>query len=55
MSRDEMVKDALAAAVRNYVPESVTHAQLLELFGEPDAPFPCIERNAESQLINRIS
>ena len=51
---DEMVKDALAAAVRNYVPESITDAHLLELFGEPDAPFPCIERDAESQLINRI-
>ena len=35
---DEMVKDALAAAVRNSAPSSVSDAKLLDLFGDEDAP-----------------
>lgn len=37
---DEMVKDALAAAVRGYAPDSVSDAELLELFGSSEAALP---------------
>ena len=51
---DEMVKDALAAAVRDYAPASVSDDSLLELFGNGDAPLPALEPAEASQLTARI-
>jgi hypothetical protein len=52
---DEMVKDALLAAVRGHAPENVTDRQLLELFGDSDTKFPELEDKAKSKLAERIA
>ena len=51
---DEMVKDALAAAVRNYAPAAVSDAQLLALFGSSDAALPELTPQETATLIRRI-
>ena len=51
---DEMVKDALAAAVKDYTPQSVTEAQLLDLFGEADAEPPQMTDTQRETLAERI-
>ena len=51
---DEMVKDALAAAVRDYAPAAVSDAQLLELFGSSDAALPELTDGEKAKLIRRI-
>ena len=51
---DEMVKDALAAAVREQVPARISDAQLLELFGSADEPLPQLEPAEKAGLIERI-
>ena len=51
---DEMVKDALAAAVRNYAPAAVSDAQLRELFGSSDAALPELTPQETATLIRRI-
>ncbi len=51
---DEMVKDALAAAVRDYAPVSISDAQLLALFGSSDAALPELTPQETATLIRRI-
>ena len=51
---DEMVKDALAAAVRDYAPQGVTEAELLDLFGEADAELPQMTDAERGILTERI-
>lgn len=51
---DEMVKDALAAAVRDYAPAAVSDAQLLELFGDSDAALPKLTDGERDKLTRRI-
>ena len=51
---DEMVKDALAAAVRDYAPASVSDAQLLDLFGNADEPLPKLNTAQRVKLTQRI-
>lgn len=51
---DEMVKDALAAAVRDYAPAAVSDAQLLELFGSSDAALPELTDGERDKLTRRI-
>ena len=51
---DEMVKDALAAAVKEQAPAKITEAQLLELFGESDAPLPEMSKAQCGKLARRI-
>ena len=51
---DEMVKDALAAAVRDYAPDSVSDAELLDLFGSADAPLPAMMPREQRRLTRRI-
>ena len=51
---DEMVKDALSAAVRDYAPPRVSDAQLLGLFGNGDAPPPPLEPAEAAPLAARI-
>ena len=51
---DEMVKDALSSAVRDYAPARVSDAQLLALFGSADAPRPQLELEEAAQLAARI-
>ena len=51
---DEMVKDALAAAVRDYAPDSVSNAELLDLFGNTDAPLPITTAEERASLTRRI-
>ena len=51
---DEMVKDALAAAVRDYAPGSVSDAELLDLFGSTDAPLPAMMPGERVRLTRRI-
>ena len=51
---DEMVKDALAAAVRDYAPDSVTDEDLLALFGSRDAPLPELTPAQHTRLTGRI-
>ena len=50
---DEMVKDALAAAVQDAA-APLDHAQLLRLFGDPDAPAPALPAAAKERLAGRI-
>ena len=52
---DEMVEDALAAAVRKYAPSDVTEAQLLGLFGNGDASIPSLTNPQRNRLLRRIS
>ena len=51
---DEMVKDALSAAVRDYAPARISDAQLLTLFGSADAPLPPLDAAEQARLSNRI-
>ena len=51
---DEMVKDALAAAVRDYAPQSVSEWELLDLFGESDAEPPQMTDTQREILAERI-
>ena len=51
---DEMVKDALSAAVRDAAPPAVSDAQLLELFGAADAPLPPLSPDEQTRLAARI-
>ena len=51
---DEMVKDALTAAVRDYAPSVITNAQLLDIFGDPDTSLPEMDADAKSNLATRI-
>ena len=51
---DEMVKDALSAAVRDAAPPAVSDAQLLELFGTADAPRPSLTSDEQTRLAARI-
>ncbi len=51
---DEMVKDALSAAVRDYAPARISDAQLLELFGSADAPLPQLDTEEQTRLAARI-
>ncbi len=51
---DEMVKDALAAAVRDCAPAKISDAQLLELFGNADGPKPEPDTPQISKLTGRI-
>ena len=50
---DEMVKDALAAAVKDDA-APLTEAQLLQLFGDPDAPLPEMSPAGKERLIRRL-
>ena len=51
---DEMVKDALTAAVRDYAPDSVSDAELLDLFGSTDALLPAMTPGERVRLTRRI-
>ena len=51
---DEMVKDALAAAVRDYAPARVDEEQLRELFGSADAALPRLSAQQKRRLTGRI-
>ena len=51
---DEMVKDALTAAVKTHAPRHVSEARLLELFGDDDAPAPELTAAECRQLARRI-
>ena len=51
---DEMVKDALAAAVRQYVPSNVTDAQLLDFFGAADERLDQLDPAEKDKLARRI-
>ena len=51
---DEMVKDALAAAVRDSAPTSISDAELLALFGSTDAPLPAMTPTQRVRLTRRI-
>ena len=51
---DEMVKDALVAAVRDDAPLNITDDELLDLFGDPDVSPPDIDEGAKIKLLNRI-
>ena len=51
----EMVKDALAAAVRSYVPSHITNADLLELFGDPNVQLPLMSTEERYRLTKRIN
>ncbi len=51
----EMVKDALSAAVKEQAPQGWTRKDLLELFGDEDAPVPdFISASERQRLIARI-
>ena len=51
---DEMVQDALAAAVRDYAPARVSERQLRELFGSSDAALPPLNAAQKGKLTARI-
>ena len=51
---DEMVKDALTAAIRDYAPSIISDAQLLDIFGDPDTSLPDMDEVAKSNLATRI-
>ena len=50
---DEMVKDALSAAVKDHA-GPLSDAQLLDLFGDSDTPLPYIRPAAKKRLAGRI-
>ena len=52
---DEMVKDALAAAVKDAAPDGVSEARLRELFGADDAPLDELTDAERSALAERIA
>ena len=51
---DEMVKDALTAAVKDHAPRRVSETQLRELFGDADAPPPSMTPAQSLKLAKRI-
>ena len=51
---DEMVQDALAAAVRDYAPAAVDDKQLREMFGSADAALPPLDADEKGKLRDRI-
>ena len=51
---DEMVKDALVAAVRDHAPETVSEADLLCLFGDSDTEVPQMTDAQRVGLASRI-
>ena len=51
----EMVKDALAAAVRNDAPDKLTDAHLRDLFSDPDTDIPRLTANETRRLRQAIS
>lgn len=51
---DEMVKDALTAAVKDYAPKTVDESQLLALFSDSDAQLPKMSQQERERLVNRI-
>ena len=51
---DEMVKDALAAAVDVRLPKILNSEQLLSLFGDADEPVPTFDPSAMANLAERI-
>ena len=51
---DEMVKDALVAAVKDHVPDDVTDRDLLLLFGDTDEAVRDLEEYAKLKLIKRV-
>ena len=52
---DEMVKDALAAAVKNAAPPNMSEAQLLALFDGVDAPPPELTDAQKGALADRVA
>ncbi len=50
---DEMVNDSLSAAVKDHA-GPLTENQLLDLFGNPDAPMPSMSLSDKNQLTERI-
>ena len=51
---EEMVKDALAAAVEVRLPNLLNNEQLLSLFGDSDAPAPTFDASDKANLADRI-
>ena len=51
---DEMVKDALAVAVKDDAPRKVTESQLRKLFGDTDTPLPPMSLAQRKRLTQRI-
>ena len=51
---EEMVRDALAAAVKEFVPASITIDDLLALFGAEDAQFSTLDDSDRDRLVSRI-
>ena len=51
---DEMVKDALTAALKDYAPKTVSESQLLALFSDSDAQLPKMSQQERERLVNRI-
>ena len=52
---DEMVKDALAAAVKDAAPDGVSEARLREMFGAADAPLTELTDAERSALAERVA
>ena len=52
---DEMVKDALTAAIQVRMPNLMTGNQLLSLFGNPDEPAPLYNTDDQATLADLIS
>ena len=51
----EMVKDALAAAVRPHAPPRITDSQLRDLFSDPEAELPRLNSDETRQLHQAIA
>ena len=51
----EMVKDALAAAVRRHAPPRITEAQLRDLFSDPEAELPRLNPAETARLREAIA
>ena len=52
---DEMVKDALAAAVKDAAPDGVSEARLREMFGSADAPLTELTNAERDALAERVA
>ena len=52
---DEMVKDALAAAVKDVAPDGVSEARLREMFGAADAPLTELTDAERAALAERVA
>ncbi len=52
---DEMVKDALTAAVRKHAPDNFSDNDLLTLFGDPEAQLPQISDDDRTRLLDRVA